>query len=261
MAQGNIELFSDYFAHETNALTRIDARIKLIFTLATLALMLAMHNLYILLLVSTFCLVSLISIKIPPKVLLIRYTGPLAMAFILIVLQGLFFGKTPLYSLSTMGFTISIFDEGLEKGFLIGSRVIAGVSLMILLSMTTPANKLLSALKSFNVPDTWLELVAFTYRYIFVFIEEAQNIMDSQRLRLGYRGLHNSLRSWGVLVGSLLIRAYDQANATHTAMLLRGYNGKMHIQKSGRLTAEDKAVTLVLAIFYLLLLAGFIYGG
>lgn len=261
MGSNSIELFSDYFAQETNVLTLIDARVKLVFVLATLILVLLGNRVDISLLMVVFCIFTLLLIRIPFKMILARLAGPLMMAGIILILQGLLFGKVPLYSFDHAGLNIPIYKEGINKGLLIASRVMAGTSLMVFLSMTTPVNKLLGALKYFRVPSGWLEIMAFTYRYIFVFIEEAQSIMDAQRLRLGYNGITIGLRSWGALVGALFTRVYDQANATHAAMLLRGYNGMLHIKKPGHLTVLDIGASLLMIIIFSLFLLAVLTGG
>lgn len=247
MSRNSIELFSDYFAQANNALTQIDARVKLIFSLAHLILILASDRINVMLLIAASSILSLFIVKIPFKLVLARLVGPAFMVAVLIILQGFFFGSSPLFSFDLGWFNASIYYEGVNRGLLIGARVIAGVSVMVFLSMTTPINKLLGALRFFKVPNGWLEILAFTYRYIFVFIEEAQNIMDAQRLRLGYNGLAVSLRSWGTLAGSLFTRVYDQANATHNAMVLRGYSGSFYVKKPGNLTAYDITVGAFLA--------------
>ncbi|HZD59022.1 MAG TPA: cobalt ECF transporter T component CbiQ [Anaerolineae bacterium] len=261
MRSDSIELFSDYFAQATNALTHVDARVKLVFMLAVLSVVLIGNSIGISLLVAVMCISVLLLIKIPFKMVLVRLVGPLIMAGVILLLQGFLSGDTPLHTLSYAGLTVSIYKEGISKGTVIAGRVIAGTSLVLLLSMTTPVNKLLGALKYFKVPSGWLEVTIFAYRYIFVFIEEAQGIMDAQRLRLGYRGIGIGLRSWGILAGSLFTRVYDQANATHTAMTLRGYNGMLYIKDPDRLTPRDVGAGLLMALIFSLLLLATIFWG
>jgi cobalt/nickel transport system permease protein len=190
-----------------------------------------------------------------------RLAGPLFMAAIILLIQTFLYGSTPLYSISLGGLNMPVYREGLSKGLLIGGRVVAGTSLVLFLSLTTSLNRMLGALKYFRFPDEWLEVLAFTYRYIFVFIEEAQTIMDAQRLRLGYRGASIALRSWGTLVGSLFTRVYDQANATYAAMVLRGYNGTLYIKSPVSLNKFDLKATFLFILVFLLLLMMSLYGG
>lgn len=250
----NIELFSDYFAQETNIFTRADARIKLFFVLLTLALSLLTGNIAILFLITLLCICMLLMVKIPTRIIIVRLSGPLAIVAVILVLQGILFGKTPLYSFDLIGLNMTIYKEGIGRGLLIAGRVIAGTSLLLFLGMTTPVDRLLGALKFFKIPDGWLEILSFTYRYIFVFVDEAQSIMDAQRLRLGYKGIRVGLRSWGILTGSLFTRVFDQASATYDAMTLRGYNGEIYIKRPGRFTAVDMRAGFSMAVIYLFLL-------
>jgi len=261
MGRESIELFSDYFAQAKNVFSQIDARVKLVFVLSALVLVLVGDKIGVLLVVASLSICALLSVRIPFKIVLARLAGPLVMVAIIIVLQGFFFGSKPLYSFSLAGFSASIYHEGISKGILIASRVIAGTSLILFLSMTTPVNKLLGALKFFRVPGEWLDIMAFTYRYIFVFIDEAQSILDAQRLRLGYNGVAIGLKSWGVLVGTLFTRVYDQANATHTAMTLRGYNGTLHTKSLNSLTSRDVGASFLMAAIFVFLLVAMFYWG
>ena len=255
MRRHNVEIFSDYFAQRSNVLTVIDARVKLFFVLAVLVLVLVSKDLPILISVMFASLGALVMIGIPPKMVLARLAAPLFMAGMILLLQGLFFGEMPLYTLEAMGFSVPLYREGIEKGILIAGRVLAGTSSIIFLSMTTPLHKILSALKFLRVSDEWLAVLAFAYRYIFVFIEEAQSIMDSQRLRLGYQGLLTGLRSWGTLVGSLFARVFDQAHATHDAMVLRGYSGAIFIERPQALRRSDLSAGVLFTSLFLVLLA------
>lgn len=261
MKSSSIELFSDYFAHATNTFTVIDARIKLVFVLVALALVLIGRSIGVLLLVPFLCTGALMFVKIPARTIVARLTGPLAMAGVILVLQAFLYGDVPFQAFKYAGLNLVMYRDGIDRGILIASRVLAGTSLMIFFSMTTPINKILGALKFFRVPDGWLEVTAFTYRYIFVFIEEAQSIMDAQRLRLGYSCVGTGLKSWGTLIGSLFTRVYDQANATHAAMTLRGYSGKLYIKLPDRITSQDTGAGLLMAaILIVLALAGFYWG-
>ncbi|MBI4335442.1 MAG: cobalt ECF transporter T component CbiQ, partial [Candidatus Omnitrophica bacterium] len=149
----------------------------------------------------------LLSIKIPWRLILVRTISPFSIAGIALIIVG--------------------YQQGMAKGLLLASRIVGAVSLILFLSMTTPVNKFLLALRFYRVPKVWVEVALLTYRYIFVFIDEAFTVMESQRLRLGYANAKKGSKSFGVLVGALLSKAYDQSNSTYQAMKLRGYKGEM----------------------------------
>ena len=104
------------------------------------------------------------------------------------------------------------------------------------------------------MPKTFIELTLLVYRYIFVLLEEILAIRDAQKVRLGYHNWRKSMRSIGVLGGSLTLFAYDRAERVFEAMVVRGYTGAMAITYTGRLNRKDyiTAVCLlaVLAALY-----------
>ena len=203
------EIFSDYFAHRKNLLTNIDARIKLVFIAIMIVINLTAKQILIPVTIALSIFFILLFLKVPLKIILLRLVCSLGIALVLLLIQVFFYGA-----------------EGFYRGIFIMSRILAAVSLILLLSMTTPVNKLFKALGWFKVPLVWIEVGLFTYRYIFVLLEDALTIKDAQKVRLGYSNYNLTKTSLGVLGGSIFIRAYDQAMNTFQAMLLRGYGGK-----------------------------------
>ena len=201
------ETFSDIYAKRDNRLTRMDARVKVFLAVALLLL-----NLWggtaLSLFIFASSLLTLIYLRIPARTLLIRLLEPFGVAGVVILVKLYFIGWS-----------------GLPEGFMIASRILGAVSLILLLSMTTPVDTLLKALSWFRVPRTWTDVALLTYRYIFVLLEDAYVVYSAQRVRLGYLGVSRSFQSVGTLAGAIVIRAYDQAMATSQAMRLRGYIG------------------------------------
>ncbi len=249
------EAFSDLFAQKRNWVTSIEARTKIAFTVIALVINLLAANIYAPLTIAAFCFAILLSIRIPPRLLLLRLAMPMAMATLAFITQLFFYGATPLFTLSLWGLHLMGYEEGLARGLLIMSRVIAGISLILFLSMSTPASKLLLAASWFRIPKSFIELALLTYRYIFVLLEEMEAIRGAQKVRLGYNGWRQSMRSLGVLGGSLILRSYDRADRVYEAMLLRGYSGAMAIKYRQDFTRRDYLVSAglgaTLLFFYL----------
>ena len=249
-------IFSDSFAHKENLVTGIEARTKIAFTVIALVINLLSPTVYTPLAIALFCLAALIAIGIPPRLLVLRLAMPLVMAGVVVITQIFFYGTTALFLIPFWGINLVGYEEGLARGLLIMSRVIGGVSLIIFLSMSTPANKLLLAAAWFRVPKIFIELTLLVYRYIFVLLEEIITIRDAQRVRLGYYNWRRSMRSLSILGGSLILRAYDRAERVFEAMIARGYTGTMTIAYTEHFGRRDfiAAVCLsaILAILYLI---------
>jgi len=250
------DVFSDVFAHKENLVTGIEARTKIAFTFIALVINLLSPTVYTPIAIAFFCLITLLAIGIPPKLLGLRLAIPLVMAGVVLITQIFFYGTTALFIIPLWGFNLVGYAEGLARGFLIMCRVIGGVSLILFLSMSTPAHRLLLAATWFRVPKIFVELALLVYRYIFVFLEEMVTIKDAQRVRLGYHNWRQSMRSLGILGGSLILRAYDRAERVFEAMVARGYTGAMTITYTEHFGRKDfiAAVCLgsVLLVLYLI---------
>jgi cobalt/nickel transport system permease protein len=201
------ETFSGIYAKRDNWLTRLDARVKVISALFLLMLNL-WGNATISVPIFAASILILLFLRIPAKTLFIRLLEPLGIAGTVILVKLYFIGWS-----------------GLPEGLAMAAKVLGAVSLILLLSMTTPVDSLLKAMIWFKVPRTWTDVALLTYRYIFVLLEDATIVYSAQKVRLGYLGIRRSFQSIGTLAGAIVIRAYDQAMATSQAMRLRGYAG------------------------------------
>lgn len=230
------EVFSDYFACKDNYLTRIDARIKMLFVFIGILIVVSSRQLHVPAIVFLLSLSFLLSIRIPLKVILLRMLAPLSMG---LVIAGMYF---------------IFYKEAKLVGLLIMGKIAGCVSLVIFLSMTTSFNALLGACIWFRIPKTWVEVAAITYRYVFVLLEDAVTIRDAQRIRLGYVSLSKSVRSLAELAGSVFIRAYDQAISTSEAMRMRGYGGSAKGYFARRFELKDILHFIFFSIILFLLI-------
>ncbi|MCL5985246.1 MAG: cobalt ECF transporter T component CbiQ [Actinobacteria bacterium] len=252
----NNSIFSDVFAHIKNIVTGIEVRTKIVFIAIALLINLLSPNIYTPIAIAIFCLATLIVIKIPPKLLMLRLSMPLVMAVMVLAVQMFVCGTIPLFTIPLWGFHLVGYKEGLTHGLLIMCRVIAGISLVLFMSMSTPANKLFQAAIWFRVNRIFVEIALLMYRYIFVLAEEAIAMKEAQKVRFGYHNWKQSIRSLGMLGGTLILRAYDRAERVFEAMLTRGYTGTAIIRYQSRLSNGDIisiiCLGLLLIVFFLI---------
>ena len=231
-------LFSDYFALRDNRLTALDPREKL---LAALALILGALFSTQPWFPSSLLILSaglLVSIRIPLRVILLRLLPALGIVAVLALLKVFLSGHTPLWRLEVFGVTLVATREGAQVALLLGSRVLGAVSVVMLLGFTTPMHEVCQALRAFGVSQTWVEIAAMVYRYIFALLEHAGDVCMAQRARLGYSTIRRSLASMGVLAGTVFVRAFDQAFRTHMAMRARCYRGYIPLTPLPRFGGE-----------------------
>jgi cobalt/nickel transport system permease protein len=216
--------FSEIHKHE-HMLTKVDARVKLFAALAVLAMVLTNRGFAFPLLVALICLFLCVRMRIPLRLLALRYSEPLFIATIVFLLKFFFTGKKAIFSAHIIGITIVGHHDGLIEGLLIGSRIIGAVSVVAVLGFATPFSEFMASLSWFKVPKGFIEILMFAYRYIFVLFEDAQVIYTAQKNRLGYSTIRRGLSSFGTLAGSLTIKAFDHSQNTTVAMVQRGYDG------------------------------------
>jgi cobalt/nickel transport system permease protein len=221
------DLFSDIFACGDNGLSRLDTRVKLVVAMAAIVSVLVSTGEALPLAVLGLCVGAMLAVRIPVKLVVLRLLAPVGMVAVLVILQSLMVGSTPLLTVVVWHWQLTATVEGTRHGLLLGSRVLGGVSVMLLLSSVTPAHGIFSALRWFGAPREWVEIAMLMYRYAFARVDDAGDVAAAQRLRLGYAGVKRSLASFGALIGTVIIRSLDQATSTHEAMLLRGYTGSM----------------------------------
>lgn len=247
------EVFSDIFARQDNAFTRMDARAKMIVACCLIIAVISSTRIWMPAMVFIACVSAILAIRIPLKLLLLRLAAPMGIVFVLIVLQTFLTPGIPFSEFSLFGRNFQATHEGLMRGALLGSRVLGAVSVVLLLGSVTPAYKIFHGLRWFRVPEGWVEIALLVYRYIFTLLDQTADVAAAQRVRLGYSGFRRSLRSLGVLAGTVVTRSLDQAMRTYEAMSLRGYQGSLPFGPLPNIKSSDRR-NVILAVPAILVL-------
>jgi cobalt/nickel transport system permease protein len=96
------------------------------------------------------------------------------------------------------------------------------------------------ALHALRCPERLVQLMMFTIRYIAVLHEEYLRMRNAMRAR-GFRAgnsLH-TLRSFGYLVGMMLVRAIERSERIMGAMKCRGFTGRFPVLETFRFARRD----------------------
>lgn len=242
------DVFSDIFACRDNLLTRIDPRSKMIAASALILSTILSSTPFFPGTVFILCTAVMIYLRMPIKLMFLRFFGPLGIAAVIVVLQSFLIGKIPLFSFEFLGKSFTATEEGFLQGVLVASRVLGSVSVVILLGAVTPAYKVFHALRWFRVPEGWIEIALLVYRYIFCLLDQTCDVISAQQVRLGYSNLRRSLSSMGVLAGTVLTRSLDQAMRTHEAMMLRGYKGSIPFGPLPEISVKDGTFALIVTV-------------
>jgi cobalt/nickel transport system permease protein len=147
-------------------------------------------------------------------------------------------------------FGFYIYRDGLKLGILLFFRMLAGFSCLYFLISTTPSTQLFSALTKIGIPEVFIEVMAFIYRYIFLAFRDAGKMIIALRSRTGSIGFQGFKK----LLPNLFIRSLKMQEMMWISMTARCYSGKYPILKieSAKIT---ELIPIILFDFVLIILA------
>lgn len=159
----------------------------------------------------------------------------------------------PSFTIGGVGFAW----EGFRLACLIFIKAISIVMTAYVIFGSARFDVSMTALERLYVPQALVQMLLFTYRYIFVFMEEMKRMSTAMRVR-GFVVRSNlyTLKVLGNFVGSLLVRSFERTERVYKAMLSKGYDGTFHTL----VKFESRAVDFVKAAVVIGLAAGLIGG-
>jgi len=119
---------------------------------------------------------------------------------------------------------------------------------LIILSSSTKFEKLLHGMYRLKVPQVFVQITSFMYRYMFVLADQAMRMQmarDSRNFGLNRR---NIFKTMGNMIGMLFIRSYERAERIYAAMLSRGYNGEIIVRDQLGFRLPDAYFALALCL-------------
>lgn len=225
-------LLIDKYAY-TNKLTDKNPYIKAIFSILFLILSLTIENRIFQISIITIMSITIISTS---KMGISEYLKLLSIPLIFMIMSILAIiisistEKTDMLTYFTVGSTyIGISKFGLMNALRILSRSIECLTCVYFLMLTTPFNQLIKVFKKLHIPDNVIEIAMLIYRFIFIFLEEVQEIYKSQEMKLGYMGMRNSYNSLGLLLNMLYKRMMKRYEDMSIALDMKLFDGKFHI--------------------------------
>jgi cobalt/nickel transport system permease protein len=148
-----------------------------------------------------------------------------AESFVLLLFLTLPFAVpgAPLFALGPL--TASM--EGVVRAVLVALKVSAAVLVLMALLGSVEPTRIGAALHALRLPEPIVRLFLLTVRYLSLIRDEARRLHDAMRARaFAPRSNRHTWRSYGYLIGMLLVRALERANRVEEAMTCRGYTGR-----------------------------------
>ncbi len=253
---GSEEMWMDEAARRSG-IRSWNAGFKLIFALLCIVLALCFDHVYVSCsIILGMAYISLVPGRLPFK--LYRKSMAIPLGFILTGMPALIFDFTGLprgeYSfflgfawLSTSGAKI------LSAGALC-LRVLAGVSALQMLHLSTRADELIAVMAKMRVPKLILELMYLIYRYIFLLFALYGNMRRAQISRLGDADFSRACRSFASAMTNIFFLSLKRANDTFYAMEARCYEGELRFWEEEKKISPGQLVWAALFILWLCLL-------
>ena len=150
--------------------------------------------------------------------------------------------------------------QGLTAAARVVCRVAVSISLVVLLTLTTPWVRLLGALRSLGVPRIFILIIGMAYRYIFLLLGTVTDMFLARQARTPGRPKHDgTARAFvGAGVGTLLGKAAHLSEEVHQAMVARGFRGDaktLEQHRFGRLDVAYGVFVLLVAVIGAIVLA------
>jgi cobalt/nickel transport system permease protein len=138
--------------------------------------------------------------------------------------------------------------EGIELALLITLKANAILLSIMALAATVPMADMGQALASLRVPDKFTVMFILCYRYLHLIREEYARLVAAARIRCFRPGTNrHTYRTYGYLLGMLLVGSYERGRRVHQAMRLRAFQGRFHSLHPFAMQGRDLGVALTLA--------------
>ena len=135
---------------------------------------------------------------------------------------------------------IAITDTGIHVVELLFLRVLNSVSLALFFLYSSSFPQLIKGFKIFFVPDIFLMIVSLAYKFIFILSKSIEETYFAIKSRLAGNIRNKNVQD--IISGRVFYvfkKARNNYENTYTAMISKGYNGKVNFQNEKKIKAVD----------------------
>lgn len=226
----------DRYAHLESPIHQWDPRVK-IATLLFFVIIIALLNTLPLAFIALATAITLVKLSNIPRDFIfsgIKWVALFLIPF-LIIMPITYPGEADLHLLG-----IPFSWPGFRLAMLIIIKALAIVLTSYVMFTSARFVDSMMALQHLKCPTVFVQMLLFTYRYIFVLIEEMRR-MDTAMKARGFVKKADSytLKVLGNFVGTLLIRSFERTERIYKAMLSKGYQGEFHSLQTYSVASSD----------------------
>jgi cobalt/nickel transport system permease protein len=249
--------YAEELAEAKGLLQLLDPRIKVAGILAFIIAAAAAHKLWVIVALFAAALILAVSSRVSPAVLATRVWLPVLLFTGIIALPAPFvIPGREVWRLPWFDWVLTA--QGLRSACYLITRVETTATLSVLLILTTPWSHVLKALRVFRVPVVLVVILGMAYRYIFLLLETAHDMLESRRSRMvGALQGPERRRVAAAIVGVLMSKTLQMSGDVYAAMLARGFRGEVYVLDDFKTATLD---WIMLAVFAALAAGAFYCG-
>ncbi len=240
----------DKYADVDSPIHRFDPRAKLITFTFLIFSFVFIEDIRVALTCFGFSFVILLISKLPLNFIFKRMQPGMLFVFPFLLVMPFTVDGRVLYFIGPLQLTY----EGLYYGFLVVIRAATAILLALTMLGSTKMDTLMKSLYALNIPSPFVQTLMFSYRYIFVFIDELLKIWTAMTAKGFKVGLNkHSMSVIGNIVGMILVRSYERADRVYHSMVSKGYTGQNHTIIRFKMKKADYVLSAGLFSFALLI--------
>ena len=133
------------------------------------------------------------------------------------------------HGLTFGSYYIYISRSGIHQALIILTRAFASVSCLYFLMLTVPFTEILYTLRRLKFPALLTELLLLMYRFIFILLNTATELLIAQKSRGGYRNWRTSIKSLALLIGQMLQRTLQKYSQFSLGLETRDFAGEFRV--------------------------------
>lgn len=243
----------DRYAHVASPLQRWDPRIKIAALLLLIIAIALLKTLPMAALALVLAIGMLLLTALPMHFVSHGLTFIIVFLLPFFIIMPLTYPGEPAFRVLGLPFAW----EGFRLAALIFTKALSIVLISFSMFGSSRFDVSMLALQRLKCPRIIVQMLLFTYRYTFVFLDEMRRMYTSMRSR-GFvaRTDRKTLRIFGHFVGTLLVHSFERTERVYKAMLSKGYQGELHSMVEFRSQTRD----YIKAGIVLLLAAAMLWG-
>ncbi|ATU07566.1 cobalt ECF transporter T component CbiQ [Methanohalophilus portucalensis] len=239
----------DEYSGIESIIHNFDPRAKIITFTTLIFSFVFIENISLAILAILFSIILVSLAKLPPEFVYRHLKYPVLFLFSIFFVMAFTIKGNDILNLPLVDLTF----EGVYLGSLIFFRGVAALLLAFLIFSTSRFDAIIKAIYMMKLPNVFVQMIAFSYRYIFVIIDEFQNMKKALSSKGFVFGLNQySLSLIGNMIGGLLIRSYERGDRVHSSMVSKGYGGAQQLFFEYNMKLKDYTMGISFIVIALL---------